>query len=103
MVCWGVSGAVGGFIAPVPLTPRTRTLEPSNYVVPCESHVTYGQIFRQLMQNLDISIVYIDSVSSKQVFYLAMKIISKILLPSLHASLQNVSHINLPRLFWWKL
>ena len=97
MVCWGVSGAVGGFIAPVPLTPRTRTLEPSNYVVPCESHVTYGQIFRQLMQNLDISIVYIDSVISKQVFYLAVKIISQILVSSLQASLQNVSHISLPR------
>ena len=69
MVCGGVSGAVGGFIAPVPLTPRTQPFEPSNYVLPCESHVTCGQFFRQLMQNLDISIVYIDSVISKQFIF----------------------------------
>ena len=97
MVCWGVSGA-----AAVPLTPRTQPLEPSNYVVPCESHVACGQFFRQLMQNLDTSIVYTDSVSREQVFYLAVKIISQILVSSLQASLQNVSHINLPQYFWWK-
>ena len=98
MLCGGVSGAVEGFIAPVPLTPRARPWEPSNYVLPCESHVTCGQFFRHLMQNLDIRHKHcIDSVSSEQVFYLAVKIISQILLSSVHASLQNVSHINLPQ------